>query len=230
VAAKAEEFSDLWGELIHSGRWYRSLTVFLAVVVLVLLVVVMVQASRPVPMPLVVRVDEVGRAEVVDYQLERSSLDQNDPVVGYFLNSFVRDHFERRHALRAERWQRSLAFMTVQLQREVYDAAVEELTVFVSTPGAPEFVVENVVVRVVPQPEPPYRAEILFDRVEQFGGQAQIVGSGQLVEVARERLTLSLQFVFADSVPAAALLVNPLGLVITFMDVQRQLVGVDGLG
>ena len=230
MAAKAEEFSDLWGELIHSGRWYRSLTVFLAVVVLALLVVVMVQASRPAPMPLVVRVDEVGRAEVVDYQLERSSLDQNDPVVGYFLNSFVRDHFERRHALRAERWQRSLAFMTVQLQREVYDAAVEELTVFVSTPGAPEFVVENVVVRVVPQPEPPYRAEIIFDRVEQFGGQAQIGGSGQLVEVARERLTLSLQFVFADSVPAAALLVNPLGLVITFMDVQRQLVGVDGLG
>ena len=228
MAAKAEEFSDLWGELIHSGRWYRSLTVFLAVVVLALLVVVMVQASRPAPMPLVVRVDEVGRAEVVDYQVERSSLDQNDPVVGYFLNSFVRDHFERRHALRAERWQRSLAFMTPELQRRVYDEAVEELTVFVSTPGAPEFVVENVVVRVVPQPEPPYRAEIIFDRVEQFGGQRG--SSGQIVEVARERLTLSLQFVFADSVPAAALLVNPLGLVITFLEVQRQLVGVDGLG
>ncbi len=218
--AKAEEFSDLWGELIHSGRWYRSLTVFLAVVVLVLLVVVMVQASRPAPMPLVVRVDEVGRAEVVDYQVERSSLDQNDPVVGYFLNSFVRDHFERRHALRAERWQRSLAFMTVALQQRVYDEAVEELTVFVSSPDAPEFLVENVVVRVVPQPEPPYRAELIFDRVEQFGP----------TEIARERMTLSLQFVFADSVPGAALLVNPLGLVITFMDVQRQLVGVDGLG
>jgi len=218
--AKAEEFSDLWGELIHSGRWYRSLTVFLAVVVLVLLVVVMVQASRPAPMPLVVRVDEVGRAEVVDYEVERSSLDQNDPVVGYFLNSFVRDHFERRHALRAERWQRSLAFMTVELQQQVYAETVEELTVFVSTPDAPEFLVENVVVRVVPQPEPPYRAEVIFDRVEQFGP----------TEIARERMTLSLQFVFADSVPAAALLVNPLGLVITFMDVQRQLVGVDGLG
>jgi type IV secretory pathway TrbF-like protein len=218
--AKAEEFSDLWGELIHSGRWYRSLTVFLAVVVLVLLVVVVVQASRPAPMPLVVRVDEVGRAEVVDYQVERSSLDQNDPVVGYFLNSFVRDHFERRHALRAERWQRSLAFMTVDLQQAVYDEAVEDLTIFVSTPDAPEFLVENVVVRVIPQPQPPYRAEVIFDRVEQFGP----------TEIARERLTLSLQFVFADSVPSAALLVNPLGLVITFMDVQRQLVGVDGLG
>ena len=221
--AKAEEFSDLWGELIHSARWYRSLTVFLAVVVVVLIGVVMVQASRPTPMPLVVRVDEVGRAEVVDYQVERASLDQNDPVVGYFLNSFVRDHFERRHALRAERWQRSLAFMTVQLQRRIYQEAVDELTVFVSTPDAPEFLVENVVVRVIPQPEPPYRAEIIFDRVEQFG-------LNEVMEIARERMTLSLQFVFAESVPPAALLVNPLGLVITFMGVQRQLVGVDGFG
>ena len=196
---------------------------FLAVVVVVLIGVVMVQASRPAPMPLVVRVDEVGRAEVVDYQVERASLDQNDPVVGYFLNSFVRDHFERRHALRAERWQRSLAFMTVQLQRRIYQEAVDELTVFVSTPDAPEFLVENVVVRVIPQPEPPYRAEVIFDRVEQFG-------LNEVMEIARERMTLSLQFVFAESVPAAALLVNPLGLVITFMDVQRQLVGVDGFG
>ena len=159
----------------------------------------------------------------MDYQVERASLDQNDPVVGYFLSSFVRDHFERRHALRAERWQRSLAFMTVQLQRRIYQEAVDELTVFVSTPDAPEFLVENVVVRVIPQPEPPYRAEIIFDRVEQFG-------LNEVMEIARERMTLSLQFVFAESVPPAALLVNPLGLVITFMGVQRQLVGVDGFG
>lgn len=218
--AEAQEFSDLWGESIHSARWYRAMTVFLAVVVAMLLVVVIVQASRPAPMPLVVRVDEVGRADVVDYEIDRALLDQNDPVVGYFLNSFVRDHYERRHAWRAERWQRSLAFMTVELQQEIYAATVDELTEFVSSPDVPEFLVENVVVRVIPQPEPPYRAEVIFDRVEQFGA----------TEIARERMTLSVQFVFADTVPPAALLINPLGLVIIFMDVQRQLVGVDGLG
>ena len=218
--AESQEFSDLWGESIHSARWYRAVTVFLAAVVAMLLVVVIVQASRPAPMPLVVRVDEVGRADVVDYEVDRALLDQNDPVVGYFLNSFVRDHYERRHAWRAERWQRSLAFMTVELQQEVYAASVDELTEFVSSTDVPEFLVENVVVRVIPQPEPPYRAEVIFDRVEQFGA----------TEIARERMTLSAQFVFADTVPPAALLINPLGLVIIFMDVQRQLVGVDGLG
>ena len=218
--AESQEFSDLWGESIHSARWYRAMTVFLGVVVAMLLVVVIVQASRPAPMPLVVRVDEVGRADVVDYEIDRALLDQNDPVVGYFLNSFVRDHYERRHAWRAERWQRSLAFMTVELQQEIYAATVDELTEFVSSPDVPEFLVENVVVRVIPQPEPPYRAEVIFDRVEQFGA----------TEIARERMTLSVQFVFADTVPPAALLINPLGLVIIFMDVQRQLVGVDGLG
>ena len=48
---------------------------------------VAVQETQPAPMPLVVRVDEVDRAVVVDYRIERASLDQNDPVVGYFLNS-----------------------------------------------------------------------------------------------------------------------------------------------
>ena len=41
--------------------------------------------------------------------------------------------------------------MTVDLQRTVSDAAVEELTAFVSDPQAPKFLVENVVVRVIPQ-------------------------------------------------------------------------------
>ena len=211
---KADEFTALWSEALHASRWYRATTVFLSVVVLVLLVAVVVQVSRPTPLPLVVRVDEVGRADVVDYQVDRAEMDQNDPVVGYFLNSFVLDHYSRRHALRAERWQRSLNFLTPELQREVYDRDVEELTLFVANENLPEFLVDNIVVRVIPQPEPPFRAEVLFDRVERFGP----------TELSRERFTLSVQFVFADAVPGEAILVNPLGLVLTFMEVQRQLV------
>lgn len=216
--AQADEFAALWSEALHAARWYRALTVFLAVVVLVLLVAVVIMGSRSTPLPLVVRVDEVGRADVVDYQIDRATLDQNDPVVGYFLNGFVLDHYSRRHALRAERWQRSLNFMTPELQREAYERDVDELTAFVADVDLPEFLVDNIVVRIIPQPEPPFRAEVLFDRVERFG----------TVELSRERFTLSAQFVFADTVPGEAALVNPLGLVLTFMEVQRQLVAVSG--
>ncbi len=215
MSAEAKEFSDLWGELIHSNRWFRGATVFLSFVNFVLVVLVVVQATAPDPLPLVVRVDEVGRAEVVDVELDRATLDQNSPVVGFFLNQFVEDHFSRRHALRAERWQRSLNFLTAELQRTRYDNDVEELAAFVADVNRPEFFVENVVVRVIPQPHPPYRAEVFFDRIERFG----------TVDVSRERLTLSTQFLFADEVPSEALLINPLGLVLTYLEVQRQLVG-----
>ena len=214
--AHAREYSDVWGEFIHSGRWYRGVTLFLCLVNLVLVVVLTVTVTEPDPLPLVVRVDEVGRAEVVDYELERASLDQNSPVVGFFLNQFVVDHYSRRHALRAERWERSLTFLTSALQQAAYDRDVDELSQFLSSTEAPEFLIQSIVVRVIPQPQPPYRAEVLFDRVEMFG----------TAEIARERMTLSVQFVFAEDIPTEALLINPLGLVITFSDAQRQLIGV----
>ena len=140
---KADEFTALWSEALHASRWYRAMTVFLAVVVLILLVAVVVQVSQPKPLPLVVRVDEVGRAEVVDYQVDRADTTQDDPVVGYFLQTFVLDHYARRHALRAERWQRSLNFLTPELQREVYDRDVDELTAFVADENVPEFVIDQ---------------------------------------------------------------------------------------
>ncbi len=217
--AEAREFSDVWGEFIHSGRWYRGVTLLLAMVNVVLLFLVVVIASEPDPLPLVVRVDEVGRAEVVDYRLERAEVDQNSPVVGFFLNQFVVDHYSRRHALRADRWERSLVFLTPQLQQEAYTREVDGLSAFLSDPSIPELLIQDIVVRVIPQPEPPYRAEVLFERVEAFGG----------TEISREQLTLSVQFVFAENISSDAMLINPMGLVIVFQDLQRQLVGVGDL-
>ena len=175
--------------------------------------------TRPDSLPLVVRVDEVGRAEVVDYQLDRAELDQNSPVVGFFLNQFVVDHYSRRHALRAERWERSLLFLTPDLQQSAYDRDVESLSAFLASTEAPELLIQDIVVRVIPQPQPPYRAEVLFDRVEIYGTS----------EISREQMTLSVQFLFAEDIPSEALLINPLGLVVIFMDVQRQLIGVGDL-
>ncbi len=79
--------------------------------------------------------------------------------------------------------------------------------------------IQDIVVRVIPQPQPPYRAEVLFDRVEIYGTS----------EISREQMTLSVQFLFAEDIPSEALLINPLGLVVIFMDVQRQLIGVGDL-
>ena len=214
--ADAREFADVWGELLHSGRWYRSLTAFLALVNVLLVVTVVIVVTAPDPLPLVVRVDDVGRAQVVDYQVDRAELDQNSPVVASFLNEFVVNHYSRRTALGSERWQRSLVYLSPDLQAEAYDRDVQGLSDFIADESSPEFFIEDIIVRVVPQPEPPYRAEVIFDRVELFNRR----------ELSRERLTVSLQFVFAESVPDEVVLINPLGIVVVFLDAQRQMLGV----
>ncbi len=126
--AEAREFSDVWGEFIHSGRWYRGIMLSLTLANIMQLVIIAITVTRPDLLPFVVRVDEVGRAEVVDYQLDRAELDQNSPVVGFFLNQFVVDHYSRRHALHTERWERSLLFLTPELQQAAYTRDVEPLS------------------------------------------------------------------------------------------------------
>ena len=64
-------YLDLWSEALHASRYYRALTVFLSLILLVLTVLLWGQVSRPLPDLFVVRVDDVGRAEVVDYTLGR---------------------------------------------------------------------------------------------------------------------------------------------------------------
>lgn len=219
--ANADEFSDLFSELLHGLRWYRGMTVFLSLLVLVLLFLTYSLGSRPLPDPLVVRVDSVGRAEVVHYEFESATANQSDPVVPYFLTSFVSDHFARRHGYGAERWQRSHHFLTEQLSYVALERDREEITTFMAEGfDAAEQFVENVEVRIIPQPDPPYRAEVFFDRVESYYN----------AEINRQRFTVSMQFVFAEAIPDESVLVNPLGLVITFLETEAvviapQLVG-----
>ena len=214
--AESPQFSDVWAELIHSGRWYRGITVLLSLVNLLVIVTLVILATAPEPLPLVVRVDEVGSARVVDYELDRAELDQNSPVVASFLNEFVVSHYSRRNALGSERWERSLVFLSPDLQSEAYDRDVEELSAFIADPDMPEFFVQDILVRVIPQQQPPYRAEVIFDRVELY----------RRTEISRERLTVSIHFVFAENVPPEVILMNPLGIVVVFMDTNRELLGV----
>ena len=212
---EVHEFPAVWADSVHAARFARGISIFLTLINVFLLAVVWIVVSEPDPQPLVIRVNEIGRAQVVDYDLDRATTAPDDPVVPYFLNTFVDMHYSRRHGLGAEEWQRSHFFLDAVLSNEAYARDEDELVQFIASQGqASEQLVQNIRIRLIPSPDPPYTAQIFYERVERFYD----------AEIARRTYSLSLRFVFADSVPLATRLVNPLGIVIVYLDVQEEIV------
>ena len=70
------------------------------------------------------------------------------------------------------------------------------------------------VLRIQANPEEPHGATADFDRV-------RLVGQN---EIARERWSLSLQFLFLDEIPPDLIVFNPMGIVITYLQGDRAVV------
>ena len=92
------QYAEIWGEAVHTNRHLRTITVGLGLAVILLLIVVIRIASVDPPRPIVVRVDEIGRAEAVAYDVMEAQADPLDPTTKYFLNRFVYDFYCRRRA------------------------------------------------------------------------------------------------------------------------------------
>ena len=116
------EYAEIWGEAIHSNRHLRVISVGLGIGLLLLIVVVIRVVSVEPPRPIVVRVDEVGRAEAVAYELMEAQADPLDPTTKYFLNRFIYDFYSRRRATVQENWSRSLRFLSTELANASFRA------------------------------------------------------------------------------------------------------------
>ena len=103
------EYAEIWGETIHTNRHLRVLSIGLGVALLLVIIIVIRIVSVEPPRPIVVRVDEVGRAEAVAYEAMEAQADPLDPTTKYFLNRFIYDFYSRRRATVQEHWSRSLA-------------------------------------------------------------------------------------------------------------------------
>ena len=86
-------YADIWGEAVHSNRHLRVLSMGLAGLVLLLVVIIIRLSSVELPKPIVVRVDEVGRAEALAYETVEAQADPLDPTTKYFLNRFIDDYY-----------------------------------------------------------------------------------------------------------------------------------------
>ena len=207
----AREFAAIWGEQMHAARHLRIVTGALLLVVVVLAVALVRLAGAPQPKPIVVRVDEVGRAEAVAYEAMEARADPLDPTTGYFLHRFIIDHYSRREGTVQEYFSRSLWFLTTDVANAAYASESEAVAETALGVAEEELQVEDLAVQIVPQPEEPHGAAATFDLVRLRNGE----------EVGREAWSMSMRFGFLPEIPAELVVHNPMGIVISFLQGDR---------
>lgn len=208
-----EEFADIWAHAVIAHRHLRVATWALGAFVFLLLIIVFRLSNVEAPKPIVIRVDDIGRAEALAYEAVEAAPTPTDPATKYFLNQFLSDYYGRQRATVETAWPRALRFLQTGLSRAAFEAHADTIAAIAAgrAPGGIEKRVEQVVLRILPAEQPPWQASADFDVVQLVPGRPP----------EPERWTASLQFIFLDEIPADLLTINPLGLIVTYIDADR---------
>jgi type IV secretory pathway TrbF-like protein len=159
--------------------------------------------------PIVVRIDEVGRATAVQYDVQTYQ-QPRAPEMKYFLTRFAILHFARRRATVKQDFPQSLLFLKPSLADGLMaqEQRTQDLEHFLTnTSDEIEIVVKNVTLPELTKP--PYKAAIDFERV--------YYSVGTYLERRRETYVAQVDFVLRESIPAALIPINPLGLTILYV-------------
>ena len=208
------EYAEIWGEAIHTNRHLRVLSIGLGIALLLVIVVVIRIVSVEPPRPIVVRVDEVGRAEAVAYEAMEAQANPLDPTTKYFLNRFIYDFYSRRRATVEEHWSRSLRFLSTELANASFRSESRDIALLAAGAAREELQVDRVVLRIQANPREPHGATADFN----------LVRMAMANETGRERWSLSLQFLFLEEIPPDLIVHNPMGIVITYLQGDRAIV------
>jgi type IV secretory pathway TrbF-like protein len=157
--------------------------------------------------PLVIRIDDVGRATAINYA--SLTYTPQAPELKYFLIQFVTKHYSRMRATVRQQYAESLYFMDGRLADATIEANKKSGTIERFLTGSNEEIdvrVKNVTLEDLRQP--PYRATVDFDQIH--------LSSATRSEVRRDTYVAHVVFVVDDHVDNARIPINPLGLTITY--------------
>jgi len=208
------QFVELYGSALVMNTYLKIALVLVSLVALGLLLLNFHTTRRFADVkPLVVRIDEVGRAEAVQY--DATKYQPQAPELRYFLTQFTVKHFSRIRATVQREYADSLLFLDTSLA----DATIAEnersraIETFLANPSADEVdvVVQNV--SLTELAKPPYKATVTFQKV--------LFAPGTRMERARQTHVAQVDFLMRDHVPNAYVRVNPLGLQITYFRVDQ---------
>lgn len=208
------QFVEVYGSTLVMNTYLKIALALISLLALGLLVLnFRTQAAASALKPLVVRIDDVGRAEAVQY--DAGSYRPQAPELRYFLTQFVVKHFSRIRATVQREYPDSLFFLDSTLA----DATMAQndqsraIETFLTNPSGDEvdILVQNVSLSEVAKP--PYKASVSFQKV--------FYTPGTRVERERQTHVAQIDFVMRDHVPNEFVRVNPLGLQVTYFRVDQ---------
>lgn len=198
---------------IYGSSWvlnsYLLLALFCVSAVCLALLVQNIRLSQKVlaVKPIVVRINEAGRAEAIRY--DAMTYQPQESEMKYFLSRFVVDHYGRVRATVRENYPRSLYFLEERQATATVEADRKNkaLEAFIAGQGD-EIDIEVKSVTLEDLRKPPYRATVEFEKV--------YLAEGDHRETKREKYIASFVLLFKDHIPNNLILMNPLGMTITY--------------
>ena len=158
--------------------------------------------------PLVIRIDQLGRAEALSYA--NFEYKPQDAEAKYFLSEFTNFYYRRNRYTIQDDFSRSLYFLDGKLPNGIPDAYRKDdiIKKFLTNTSAPEVDIEVKKVALEDMQSPPYKARVDFYMV--------YYSSADHSELKRDLYTANFVFVFKNHVPNELIPINPLGLAITY--------------
>jgi type IV secretory pathway TrbF-like protein len=208
------QFVELYGSALVMNTYLKIALLLVSLIAVGLLVLNFHTTWKYAQIkPLVIRIDDVGRAEAVQYDV--ATYQPQAPELRYFLTQFVVKHFGRLRSTIQRDYPESLFF----LEPALADATIAQneqsrvIDTFVTTPSTDEtdIVVQNVSLSELSTP--PYKASVSFQQV--------LYPSGTRLERRRQTHIAQITFVLRERVPNEYIRVNPLGLQITYFRVDQ---------
>lgn len=204
------KFLELYAEPVVTNTYLKMALLVLSVVTIGCLVLLYRAENAASHLkPLVISVSDIGRGQVMNY--DDFSKIPVDRVSKYYLARWCELYYGRNHATLKRDFSQSLDFLSEPLQSATLQRVNRQKTLqtFLLNPGAPDVDIEINAVILEDLRQPPYRAQVQFEKIFRSPGDGQ--------QQRRERWTANVIYSFRSAIPNRMLLTNPLGLTISYV-------------
>jgi type IV secretory pathway TrbF-like protein len=202
-------YLEQYGSAIVTSGYLKVAVAVLSLVILGLVFVNMkIVRTLGTFKPMVIRIDEIGRAQAVNY--DNLVYKPEYKETKYFLTRFCQLYYRRNHATINDDFTQALYFLDGKLATDTIQQFKQKNIIknFLSDSTAPERDIDVQQVVIEPMDKPPYRATVDYFEIEYSP-------SDHSVE-KRTLYTASFLFTFRERVSNAEIPTNPLGLTITY--------------